>query len=763
MYRHEPREEKTSLEQMMSKFISSTETRLQNQDASIKGLENQIRQLVKMIASRDPGTLPSNTETNPKEKVKAIAFRNGKVLEQERKEKGEPREDRPTCRHAKMNVQFGKLLEVFKKLHINIPFDDVLMQMPSYAKFLKDILTNKRKLEDHMTVSLTENCSALLYVNLGASINLMTLSIFRKLILGEPKPTRMSLKLANRSVKYPRVVIEEVLVKVDKFIFPAEFLVLDMEKDMKMHLILGRLFFATGKALIDVQEGKLRLRAEDEEITFDVFNALKHTLRTDECFRIDALDSLVKNILQDAVKDPLEGTLTTKLKEDDLDEEKAKILSKCIQSTKKEDLIEYRGDKEFRPKYQTKVDRFIFIPEEVHILPGSSSIMVRNNSIIEVDTQITLNIRVYFNVNHPWRKPMRMRLEDLGDRRDLTPPKSNIEEPTTLELKPLPAYIKYVYLDAMDGKLRVSKYDTTRQPDTTQHEKNQVRVRVGWIRRYMTAIVHYMIENFLEIFMDDFSIFGATFDECLQNLNVVLKMCEETNLVLNGEKCHFMIQEEIVLGHKISEKGIEVDKSKVEVIKNLTPPASVKGVRSIREPKGVMVTALVLVAPDWDLPFEVICNASDMAVGAILGQRWNKVFHTIYYASKTLDETQLNYATTENELFAVIFALDKFHSYIVLSKVIVFTDHSTLKYLLAKKEAKPRFLRWILLLQEFDLEIKDVENVVADHLSKLEHVSKNCEIDEIDDWFWMNSCEHMLLQLDQLEEFRGQAYDLALT
>ncbi|XP_075486387.1 uncharacterized protein LOC142525999 [Primulina tabacum] len=137
----------------------------------------------------------------------------------------------------------------------------------------------------------------------------------------------MSLQLVDRYVKYPRGVIEDVLMKVDKFIFPADFVVLDMEEDMEMTLILGKPFLALGKALIDVQEGKLRLRMGEGEITFDVFNALKHTLHTNDYFRVDSLDSLVCNFVQNALKDPLEATLTTELKEDELDEEKAEIVA----------------------------------------------------------------------------------------------------------------------------------------------------------------------------------------------------------------------------------------------------------------------------------------------------------------------------------------------------------------------------------------------------------------------------------------------------
>nr|XP_017221472.1 PREDICTED: uncharacterized protein LOC108198219 [Daucus carota subsp. sativus] len=259
------------------------------------------------------------------------------------------------------------------------------------------------------------------------------------------------------------------------------------------------------------------------------------------------------------------------------------------------------------------------------------------------------------------------------------------------------------------------------------------------------AIFSDMVGDFLEVFMDDFSVFGDSFDDCLYNLGKVLERCECTNLVLNWEKCHFKVKEGIVfLGHAGFYRRFIKDFSKIskplcKLLENDTPFLFDEAcLKAFEELKRRLISAPIIIAPDWSLPFELMCDASDYAVGAVMGQRKNKVFHPIYYASRTLTGAQLNYTVTEKDLLAVVFAFDKFRSYLVGTKVIVFTDHSAIKYLIAKKDAKPRLIRWVLLLQEFDIEIQDrkgVENQVADHLSRMEYIDESSSMIPIKETF----------------------------
>nr|GEW27773.1 putative reverse transcriptase domain-containing protein [Tanacetum cinerariifolium] len=283
----------------------------------------------------------------------------------------------------------------------------------------------------------------------------------------------------------------------------------------------------------------------------------------------------------------------------------------------------------------------------------------------------------------------------------------------------------------------------------------------------------------MEVFMDDFSAFGNSFENCLSHLDKMLQRCEDTNLSLNWEKSHFMVKEGIVLGHKISINGIEVDKAKIGVIAKLPYPTTIKGVRSylgqvgfyrrfiqdfskISRPmthllekntpfifsedcikafqtlKKKLTEAPILIAPNWDLPFELMGDASDFAIGGSgsggveqeVGERWENCWREklVMGATIPMNDAETKYTTTEKEMLAVVYAFEKFWSYLIMNKSIVHTDHSALKYPFAKKDVKVRLLRWVLLLQEFDfkvLDTKGAENLTADHLSRLENPYEN--------------------------------------
>ncbi|XP_062075080.1 uncharacterized protein LOC133779099 [Humulus lupulus] len=324
-----------------------TETR-----SSIINLETRMEKLATLMANQAQCNFPSTTEVNPKEHCQSITLKCGKKyeatsIEQSDEDKdqdqqaqgiveqkqGEDKvtEDLPAkegtppvsidhhikipypqrLRKNNLDKQFSKFLEVFKKLHINIPFVEALEKMPSYVQFMKDILSKKRKIGEYETVALTEECSAILQRKLPQKLrdprswNHLYCSDSKKnqLKLGEARPTIVTLQLANRSLTHPQGIIEDVLVKVDKFIFPADFIVLDMEEDANVPIILVRPFLATGKALIDVQKGELRLRVQGEEVVFNVLKAMTYPRACDSCFSVDVVDSIVEGMKR--VEDPL--------------------------------------------------------------------------------------------------------------------------------------------------------------------------------------------------------------------------------------------------------------------------------------------------------------------------------------------------------------------------------------------------------------------------------------------------------------------------
>jgi len=217
--------------------------------------------------------------------------------------------------------QFSRFLDIFKKLEITIPFSEALQQMPSYAKFMKKLLTKKRKYIKEETIEVQGNCSAIIQkllppkfkdpgsftipctigklpigkalIDLGASINLMPLSMMRRIGDLEVKPTRMTLQFVDQSIKCPYGVIEDVLVKVDKFTFPVDFVILDMEEDTEVPLILGRPFIKTARVIIDVDDGHLKVRVQDETVTFNVIKAMQHPSDSCKFFRVEVLDEVI--------------------------------------------------------------------------------------------------------------------------------------------------------------------------------------------------------------------------------------------------------------------------------------------------------------------------------------------------------------------------------------------------------------------------------------------------------------------------------------
>ena len=310
-------------------------------NASLKNLETQIGQLALTLQNQMKDAFPSDMKKNPKDCM-AMQLISGKELEKENSEKNEGNKGEGSLENAeslekkrkkeqrqeeerskqkaqnsmlavpfpqilqksKIEEQFARFLKIFQKLEISMPYTEVVTQMPLYAKFLKEILSKKKRFAEEGVVNLTATCSAVIKKNLpekmkdpgsftipctirgfeikkaicdsGASINLIPLSVASKLSLGELTPTTVTLQMADRTMAKPEGIIEDVLVKVVKFVFPVDFIILDIEEDSQVPLLLGRPFLATGAALIDMQKGVLTLRVGEEAADFNLLQGLKN-------------------------------------------------------------------------------------------------------------------------------------------------------------------------------------------------------------------------------------------------------------------------------------------------------------------------------------------------------------------------------------------------------------------------------------------------------------------------------------------------------
>nr|CAN83985.1 hypothetical protein VITISV_018004 [Vitis vinifera] len=461
-------------------------------------------------------------------------------------------------------------------------------------------------------------------LNLGASVNLLPYSVYKQLGLGELKPTSITLSLADRSVKIPRGIIEDVLVQVDNFYYPVDFVVLDTDPIVKetnyVPIILGRSFLATSNTIINCWR------------------------RIEEILPLFNKEEAQKTVKEEPPKLSLKS-LPIELKYTYLEENKKCpiVISSSLTTPQEVCLLEVL--KRFCTHH-------IYMEEEAKpIRQPQRRLNPHMQKVVRAKVLKLLQAGIIYPISDsPWKSMLKTRRRPLS----------------------------HVHLEHMPTEECLLVYAMR-----LQHSND------------MLSIFSDMVECIMEVFMDDITIYGR-----------------------------------IVLGHIISEKDIEVDKAKVKLIIKLLSPTTVKEVRQFLGHVGFYrrfikdfsklskpLCELLVRAPNWQLPFEVMCDVSDFAIGVVLGQREYGKHYVIYYASKTLNEAQRNYTTTEKELLAIVFALDKFRAYL--------------------QDAKARLIRWILLLQEFNLQIKDkkeVENVVADHLSRLA-IAHNAHVLPINDDF----------------------------
>ncbi|XP_070017975.1 uncharacterized protein [Nicotiana sylvestris] len=345
----------TRLEAMMQQVIGSNakiNERVDVHDTTIKNIEVQLGQISMSLNNRPQGTLPAVTQINPKDQgpkqLMAVSFRNGRDLdvEQERardniqaetliqetekvaeaveepvveivaeKEKsqeiGKKRPPAPfpqrLAKHQK-EKQYKKFFEMLKQIQVNIPLIEALKEMPGYAKMMKDLMSRKFDFQDLATVTLTQTCSAVVTRPVAESSLIQGVLLFHTLL--ETLLLRKHF-LADRTVKRPFGILDDVLIQVGKFVFPANFVILDCKVDEEIPIILGRPFLATGRALIDCETGELKMRLNDEEIVFNVQKSMRRPSEFANCSLIDAVDVIVQSddeVL--TVEDPLAACLT---------------------------------------------------------------------------------------------------------------------------------------------------------------------------------------------------------------------------------------------------------------------------------------------------------------------------------------------------------------------------------------------------------------------------------------------------------------------
>nr|GEW52650.1 reverse transcriptase domain-containing protein [Tanacetum cinerariifolium] len=562
--------------------------------------------------------------------------------------------------------------------------DAILRNMKSQGQSTQNHCQNIQNQYQNLQIqmaTLTDMMSKFVSANTASSSGSGTLSVWEGLSLPELTPTCMTLKLADRSVSKPIGIAKDVSFKVGVFHFPADFVVVDFEPDPS--LILGRCFLKTSRALIDVHKGELTLHIRNEAITYNLDQTVRYFANYNQITanKIDVIESACEEYSQEVLgfsnvtasgtptpqNDPIffatSPTLTPFGDSDFLLFEEGMlflvelkdlphhleyafleggnklplIIAKQLRSEEKAALIQV-----LKSHKRAIAWKFPWV-SPVHCVPKKGSFTVVENEENElIPTRLVTEWRVcidYHKLNEATRKDhfpfpfMDQMLERLAGNE------------------------YYCFLDGFSGYFQILIDPRDQEKTTFTCPYGMLSYRrmpfglcntPGTFQRCMLAIFHDMVEKRMEVFMDDFSVFGNSFENCLSRLEKMLQRCEDTHLSLNWEKSHFMVKEGIVLGHKISKNGIEADIAKVDVIAKLPHPTTVKDcIQAFQTLKKKHTEAPILIAPNWDLPFELMCDTSDFAIGAVLGQRHEKHFKPIHYASKTMNDAETNYTTTK--------------------------------------------------------------------------------------------------------------------
>nr|GEU74960.1 reverse transcriptase domain-containing protein [Tanacetum cinerariifolium] len=491
--------------------------------------------------------------------------------------------DQKLCEKA--NNQMDKFFQIFQDLQFNISFADALILMPKFASTINSLLTNKEKLFELGRTSLNENCSEVLFkklpeklgdpvkflipcdfpgmdeclalADLGASINLMPLSVWKKLSLPKLSPTCMTFELEDRSISRPVSFFEDVSVIVGKFHFPADLVVVDFDADPQGLVILERSFLKNGRALIDVYEGEFTLRVGNKAITLNLDQTSRYSSNYDDISvnRIDVINVVCEEYSQEVLgfsvelKDLpphleyafLEGDdkLTVITAKDLKDEEKTTLI-KVWKSHKRALAWQLFDIKSINPEFCTH------------------KILMEDDFKPAVQHQRRVNPKIYKVI-----KKEVLKLLDAG----LIYPIS--DSPWVSLVHCVPKKGGFTVVENEENELIPTRFVTRWHVCIDNRKLNDATHKDQFPLPFMDQMLERLAGN-------DFSVFRNSFGTCLSYLDKMLKHCEDTNLYLNWEKSHFMVKEGIILGHKISKHRIKVDKAKVDVIAKLPHPTTIK-------------------------------------------------------------------------------------------------------------------------------------------------------------------------------------------